>query len=443
MNGSETNDGIGQFVRVGSNEVSVVHPDGARLILQAPLWKTRFYSLFAIPNSNYTGLMAILNPKIEAAKRPFVVPPFSMSNLLKVESSIDELLSLMEARLLQVSKDNNQVDFSQWIKFLIWDIVGELTFSRRFGFLDTGTDVRNVQKNTFWLGFYVTFMGYCHWLHILLLGNPILRWLDFQPNEHTLQTCVRALAERETTKRSHLDMVDYWTKAHSDHPTQFSKNDVFAAAVGNVGAGGDGPASAVNAFFYLMLKAEPVYLQSVLREIDHMQHLGKLSRIVQYNEGTQLPYLQACIKETLRYFPAVGWNLPRIVPAEGLTIGTRHFTAGTILSINPYAVHRDETLFGPDAGTFNPSRWMVSEERSRQLDGYMVPFGGGYNVCPGQNLARIELTKITATVLRDFEIRLVDPDKEWEYHRTFIVPQTGWDCYVQRRGRREEVVDGG
>ena len=389
--------------------------------------------------------MAILNPKIEMAKRTFVVPPFSMSNLLKVESSIDDLISLMKARLEEVSKDGNPVDFSQWIKFLVWDIAGEITFSKRFGFLDTGTDVRDVQKNTFFLGFYVTFMGYCQWLHTILLGNPILRWLDFQPNEHTFQTCVKAFAERETTKRTHLDMVDYWTKAHEEHPSQFSEIDVFAAAVGNVGAGGDGPAAAVNAVFYFLLKADPQHLASVLHEIDTLQALGKLSPIVQYTEATaqQLPYLQACIKETLRFFPSVAWNLPRIVGPEGLTIGPHNFAPGTILSINPYVVHRDESLFGPDAGSFNPSRWLVSEEKSRQLDSFMVPFGGGYNMCPGQNLARLELTKITATVLRDFEIELVDPGKEWEYHRTFIVPQRGWDCFVRKRDRGKGGEDGG
>ena len=106
-------------------------------------------------------------------------------------------------------------------------------------------------------------------------------------------------------------------------------------------------------------------------------------------------------------------------------------------------MHRSELLFGPDAGVFDPDRWLVSEEKSRELDAHMLPFGGGYNVCPGQNLARMELTKITATVLRDFEVRLVDRGREWEYHRTFIVPQGGWDCFVRRRGLKGKGKEGG
>jgi hypothetical protein len=34
------------------------------------------------------------------------------------------------------------------------------------------------------------------------------------------------------------------------------------------------------------------------------------------------------IKEALRYFPAVAWNLPRWAPEEGITIAGQYFGPG-------------------------------------------------------------------------------------------------------------------
>lgn len=71
-------------------------------------------------------------------------------------------------------------------------------------------------------------------------------------------------------------------------------------------------------------------------------------------------------------------------------------------------------------------------------------FGLGYNACPGRNVANIELNKITATLIRDFDICLEDPKGEWKYHELFVTSQSGWPVYVQRRrlggDEREELM---
>ena len=67
-------------------------------------------------------------------------------------------------------------------------------------------------------------------------------------------------------------------------------------------------------------------------------------------------------------------------------------------------------------------------------------FGLGYNSCPGRNVANLELNKIAATLTRDFDFELVDPDKEWRYHTLFIAVPYGWPVYVRRRGVRGREV---
>lgn len=58
-------------------------------------------------------------------------------------------------------------------------------------------------------------------------------------------------------------------------------------------------------------------------------------RVVTYDDSRKLTFLEACVYESVRLFGPGPFQLSRVAPKDGLTIGTHHFPAGTILSINP------------------------------------------------------------------------------------------------------------
>jgi cytochrome P450 len=58
-------------------------------------------------------------------------------------------------------------------------------------------------------------------------------------------------------------------------------------------------------------------------------------RVVTYEDSRKLPFLEACIYESLRMFGPGPFQLSRVAPPGGITIGPEHFPAGTVLSINP------------------------------------------------------------------------------------------------------------
>lgn len=92
------------------------------------------------------------------------------------------------------------------------------------------------------------------------------------------------------------------------------------------------------------------------------------------------------------------------------------------MSINPWVFHREKDVWGQDADKFKPERWLV--EDAARLDKYFIPvrttsppaevplyrpltdmisqFGVGYMSCPGQHIARMELSKICSTVSVQF-----------------------------------------
>ena len=232
--------------------------------------------------------------KRNVAMRANVAPAYSLSNVIRNEPYIDRTVTLMEQRLDEVSKDGKSVELGKWIHFLTWDILGEITFSKRFGFLDEAKDVGNSIANTFALAFYVTTAGYIQWLHVLLLGNPLFRWLDVQPAEHTWRTSVAALNERKRSMEARTDMVEQWMNVQAKHPERMSEKDIMCAVAANVGAGGDTVAIGLQAFFYFLLK-HPTYLARLRKEIDASNSRGELSPIVTLAQAQNLPYLQACV----------------------------------------------------------------------------------------------------------------------------------------------------
>ena len=60
-------------------------------------------------------------------------------------------------------------------------------------------------------------------------------------------------------------------------------------------------------------------------------------------------------------------------------------------------------------------------------------FGAGYGGCPGQSIAKIELAKIAATLVKDYKIKQVDPVQDWQWKAYFTVVPHSWPVYVEKR----------
>lgn len=86
-----------------------------------------------------------------------------------------------------------------------------------------------------------------------------------------------------------------------------------------------------------------------------------LSEMVQFKEAQALPYFQACLKEAMRLQPAVGFNITRSIPKGGAVVDGTWLPGGTQVAVNAWVLHRDKTIFGHDAESFNPERWLTAD----------------------------------------------------------------------------------
>ena len=79
-----------------------------------------------------------------------VAPLFSLSNILTLEPHVDATIQVLvdqwDSRFLasQVS-----IDLADWLSYFAFDVMGTLTFSKRYGFLEEGKDVGGMINTIF------------------------------------------------------------------------------------------------------------------------------------------------------------------------------------------------------------------------------------------------------------------------------------------------------
>ena len=71
-----------------------------------------------------------------------------MSNLVQfeplVDSTIEAFITQLQKRVVDRPADDGILDFGTWLQFYAFDVIGELTFSKRLGFVDEGKDIDGI-----------------------------------------------------------------------------------------------------------------------------------------------------------------------------------------------------------------------------------------------------------------------------------------------------------
>ncbi|KID61519.1 Cytochrome P450 monooxygenase FSL4 [Metarhizium brunneum] len=148
-----------------------------------------------------------------------------------------------------------------------------------------------------------------------------------------------------------------------------------------------------------------------------------------------LPYLKAVCSEVLRCFPPAPQTLRVSDYADGYIQG-EFIPRGTNLLIAPQAVNYDPKLWGPDAGDFNPDRWMAPGQANSggAASPYaLMTFSQGPHGCIAGGFARAELAILTAAFVGSFRFKLEDPDYKIEYDQSVTIsPSGGIRIYLEK-----------
>ncbi|XP_075640900.1 ent-kaurenoic acid oxidase 2-like isoform X1 [Castanea sativa] len=153
----------------------------------------------------------------------------------------------------------------------------------------------------------------------------------------------------------------------------------------------------------LFLQQHPECLQKAKREQEEIiRGRPSTEKGLIYKEIKQMEYLSKVIDETLR---AVTISLFTCREAKtDVSINGYTIPQGWKVLVWFRGVHMDPENY-PNPKDFNPSRW----EENKYKAGTFFPFGRGTRLCPGSDLAKLEIYTFLHYFLLDYELEPLNP----------------------------------
>ncbi|KAF2014873.1 cytochrome P450 monooxygenase [Aaosphaeria arxii CBS 175.79] len=321
------------------------------------------------------------------------------------------------------------LDYRAWTNFFSLDAIADIGISEKLGFLDQGNDSIqgrrtdgttydcNLRECLYGSNIKQSLLLYSYQSYPLLnklsnvipyygrMGKLATKW-DGIPTE---------LAHRRLQRyRAGEKLDDFFQALMEDkngHPNNLEWGEIVAEINIMMNAGSVTTAIAMTNVLYQLLK-NPTAMQKVVEEIDAALEDDEEedeSGVISHDKVKHLPYLRACIDESLRLFPPTPQNLGRETPPDGTNILGDYIPGGVSVSMSALVAHRCERTF-PQADQYIPERWLGEEGKA--LQPYFITFSAGARGCIGRNISYLEQTVVLASVLKRYGFALSKPDFE-------------------------------
>ncbi|KIJ45825.1 hypothetical protein M422DRAFT_165839 [Sphaerobolus stellatus SS14] len=184
------------------------------------------------------------------------------------------------------------------------------------------------------------------------------------------------------------------------HEVRSEKDEALLkwAATGVYGGGADTTVSSLITFFLCMC-LNPDVQQKAQAEIDHVIGQDRLPLI---SDRNSLPYVEAVMKEVLRWLPVAPLGVPHLLAEDDIYNGY-HLPRNSLIISNLWAMTRDPKYF-KNSEEFRPERYLEDKIDSSFADPLQIVFGFGKRTCIGQRLAEPSVFIAIAMTLATFNI---------------------------------------
>ncbi|RPB15098.1 cytochrome P450 [Morchella conica CCBAS932] len=415
----------GNIVRIAPNEVSVWDPEYVSEIYshgENVYPKCDMYDI-ALPNG-FFNLAVERDIKTHTLGRRAIAKDYSMTAILKSEKYFDavikDFITALDKNFAQTGKKCN---FTVWSEYFTYDMITDIVFGKSFGFCNAARDVEGGLRDLRQMLNLSPFLSYLPWIWPLTQLEIIKK----TGMKHYARCMVREIQKRvrEGNPTGRQDLLQGLMDARYQDGHALPLGEITNHAYIFVLAAPDTASVALRNIIINLCRNRDVYQQLM----DSLLALNTANPT--WKDLQNIPLLTAVVKETLRLHPPAGFSLPRAVPAGGRTVCGKFLPENTTIGMSAWSVHANTEYWGEDTLEFKPERWMDPNQMYK-LERHSLIFGQGSRQCLGKHIAMINLVKVTAQILLNFDFGLLNEKNIKEVFLLLVVVD-GMDVWFKRR----------
>ncbi|KAI1132468.1 cytochrome P450 [Nemania abortiva] len=406
----ENHNKYGTVFRVGPNELSFASVSAFRTIYgnrsvaepNSPAPKNEWYEMLASGFDEYC-IVSERDPRKHSEKRAMFSAAFTQKALLEQENIIQRFVNDFVKKVGKLGSGPEGLDMVKWYQMVSFDIFGELGFGETFGCLER-------ESSHPWLDMILD-----HLLVVNIMDNlrryPLLvaivkllpaKWTTGLAKQQTQfsRDQVKRRLERTSDQRDFVSTVV--SKVRNG---DISEEQLVAHASTLVMAGGETTSTAMAAITFYLLKSPNSYKKLTEEIRTRYQTFEEIDVI----STSQLPYLQAVIKEGMRIYVPGPQGLPRKSP--GMTVDGNFVPPGTEFYVSSWTVAHDSKYFN-EPEVFKPERWIDTD--CKDVKEASQPFGQGPRMCIGRSFAYAQMSLELSKLVWYYDMELVRQSLDFE-----------------------------
>jgi len=341
--------------------------------------------------------------------RRVVHPAFSMDKLKVMAKTMaecaGEVVGAWEARAAAASGGVARVeDVGQQFGELTADVISHTAFGSSYR---EGKEVFVAQRELQYIAFATINNVNVPGLEYLPTKTNMRRW---QLNKKVRRTLMAIIDERQATAKDARgygnDLLGLMLEANASagaggQKAAMSMDEIIDECKTFFFAGHD-TTSHLLTWAVFLLGTHPEWQQKLREEV--LRECGGTTAPIHGDALNKLKLATMVLYETLRLYGAV--TMIGRTAAADTELGGVKIPKGTMTMIPIAMMHRDEEVWGTDAGEFNPDRFRDGVGRAAKHPSAMLAFSVGPRSCLGQDFAMLEAKATLALILRRFKFEV-------------------------------------
>jgi len=343
--------------------------------------------------------------------RKALSPTFTSGKIKGMLELLDGGINQMIDHLEEVTKKDNLVEVKDVYQKMALDVIARCAFGIDSNSYKDPENKLLVYGRQVFDEFILRDVATTLLWHVYMMIGPVLeKCVDIMPEHyrHIWHIGNSICLERESRGPGSGDFIDRLIELKKRHEAgefpALTTGQITGQSIVFLLAGFETTSNTLASLTYHLAK-NPEVQETLIEEVDDVleAHDGK----VDHETITDMPYLEACIKEALRIFPPVSRNdrmCTKDWQDEGLFI-----PKGMMINIPTYVIHHNPEYW-PEPELFKPERFL--KENADQIVPYSwLPFGAGPRACIGERFAMAEMKMALAKVVSKFRVEADETTK--------------------------------